>query len=212
MAEIKYTKYPVKKLDNTYYQLVQTKGYWSNKIDHSFYVNGKLHNIGQYSPKDLLYWTNFVEFLNQEGYRSSSFFIEAFARPAVQWFLKLIDGYRLSEISTIMSFKFNHCLPEPYKQVEGISCVQSVSVIPNNRAYCDVLADKRTKYESVKDAFVYINGNKYREISGDDFRAIIAIVQLSLLCFMPQMVNSLFFTFHNHQSIIEVGKRKKWLY
>ena len=212
MAETKYTKYPVKKLDNTYYQLVQTKSFLSNKIEHSFYVNGKKINIGNYSPEKMLYWTSFVEFLNQNCFTSSLYFTEAFNRPIVQWFIELIDGYTLSDISTIMSFKFKHCSPEPYKQIEGISYVEYVSIMPNNRKHCDVLANMKTKYDSVINAYIFINGNKYREISGDDFRAIIAIVQLSFLCFLPQMINSLFFTFHNHQSIIGFAKRKQWLY
>lgn len=212
MAETRTTNYPIKRLENTYYQLVEKSGFWSNKVEHFFFINGRSHNIGQYCPEKLLYWTSFVEFLNQNSFCSASYFTEAFNRSSVQWFLKLIDGYALNNIGTIMSFKFMHCSLDPYKSVEGVSCVQSVTIMPNNRTYCDVLANARVQYDSVKDATIYINGNSYREVSGDDFRAIVAIVQLSFLCFLPQMVDSLFLTFHNHRSIIDYGKRKQWLY
>lgn len=215
MAETTYQKYPIKRLSDTYYEVARTTSFWSSnvKIDHSFYVNGYYHGIGQYSSGELLYWTNFVEFLNQDNFHSSSYYTEAFKRPVVQWFLKLIDSYTFKDISTsIMCFSFRDCLPGAYKQIEGVSKVEHVTIMPNNRDHCDVLAPMSAKYYSVKDAIVYVNGNKYREISGEDFRAIIAIVQLSFLCYLPRMKFNMFFTFHNDPSIIEQGKQNKWVY
>jgi hypothetical protein len=215
MAETTYTNYPIKWLNDTYYQISRTSSFWSGKvkIDHSFYVNGYHHCIGSYSQSEYHYWTNFVEFLNMTSFYTSSYYTEAFKRPTVQWFLRLIERYTFKDISTsIMYFSFRDCLPGAYKQIEGVSKVEDVTIMPNNRDHCDVLAPLSARYYSVKDAIVYVNGSKYREISGEDFRAIIAIVHLSFLCYLPKMKFDGFFTFHNDPTIIEQGKQNKWLY
>ena len=216
MAETTYTKYPINKLNNTYYQVARTTSFWSSKekIDHSFYVNGYHHGIGAYSLNEMLFWKDFVEFLNHTCFfTSASLYTEYFNRPIVQWFLKLIDRYTFKDIHTsIMSFSFRDCLPGAFKQVDGISKVEEVTIMPNKKTHCDVLAPMSAHYYSVVDATIYINGSKYREIPGEDFRAIMAIVQLSFLCYLPKMWNSFFFTFHNDPSIIDIGKQNKWLY
>ena len=213
MAETTYTKYPIKRLNDTYYEISKTTSFWSSKekFDHSFYVNGYHHSIGAYSLSERLFWTDFVDFLNQTCFSSSSNYREAFRSPVVQWFLGLIDGFAFKDIHTsIMSFKFQRC-SSSFKQVDGVSKVDSVTIMPNNKSHCDVLADMLTQYYSVNDANIYINGNKYREISGSDFRAIISVVQLSFLCYLPKMVHSFYFTFHNDPSIINIGLQKGWL-
>ena len=216
MAETTYTRFPINKLSNTYYEVSKTTSFWSSnvKYNHYFYVNGYHHGIGAYSQHENILWTNFVEFLNHTCFFTlSSYYTEYFNRPIVQWFLKLIDGYTFKDIyADIMSFTFRDCLPGAFKQIDGVSKVEDVGIMPNKRTHCDVLAPMSAKYYSVVDATIYINGSKYREISGEDFRAIIAIVQLSFLCYLPKMVNSMFFTFHNDPSIIDIGKQKKWLY
>ena len=113
MAETTYTKYPINKLNNTYYQVARTTSFWSSKekIDHSFYVNGYHHGIGAYSLNEMLFWKDFVEFLNHTCFfTSASRYTEYFNRPIVQWFLKLIDRYTFKDIHTsIMSFSFRDC-------------------------------------------------------------------------------------------------------
>lgn len=215
MANTTYTKYPIKWLNDTYYEVSRTSSFWSSnvKTNHSFYVKGYHHGIGAYSQGEFLYWTNFVEFLNQNLFGTESSYIENFKHPSVQWFLKLIDGYTFKDISTsIMCFSFRDCSTGAYKQIDGVSKVESVTIMPNHRASTDVLSPMSVQCHSVIDAVVYVNGNKYREIPGDDFRAIIKIVHLAFLSYLPKMIFNGFFTFHNDPLIIEVGKQNKWLY